>query len=62
MEHYNVYRNLKSELNKKKLKLSDLKKQPVISKSEIESLEVKIEEDIIGLNMVFDYIISHKHS
>lgn len=59
MENYIVYRNLKINLKKKKTKLSDLKKNSHFIKFEIETLEVKIEEDINGLNMVFDYIISH---
>lgn len=60
MENYIIYRNLKLELKKKKVKLSDLKKESSEITSEIKTLEVKIEEDINGLNMVFDYIISHK--
>ena len=58
MKNYIVYRNLKSNLKKKKLKLSDLKKKSHVINFEIETLEAKIEEDTNGLNMVFDYIIS----
>jgi predicted nucleic acid-binding Zn-ribbon protein len=62
MEHYNIYRNLKSEIKKKKAQLSDLKKISVTEKNNIEELETSIEEDINGLNMVFDYIISQKRN
>lgn len=58
MSNYNIYRNLKSELKKNKLKLSDLKKRSDEIKIEIENLECKIEEDLNGLNVIFDYIIS----
>ncbi len=57
--NYNIYRNLKSELVKKTMQLSELQKSSG-NKFEIESLEVEIEENINGLNMVFDNIISQK--
>jgi len=58
MENYNKYLNLKSELKKKKIKLSDLKKKSSTPKGEIEKLEGEIEEDISGLSIIFDYIVS----
>lgn len=61
MKNYNIYRNLKCEIKKKKLKLSDLKKKSNIISTEIEILEVGIEEDLNGLNMIFDYLISQKN-
>ena len=60
MKHYNIYRNLKSDLKKKKTQLADLKKQPTIDKLEIENLEAEIEEDINGINVIFNYLISLK--
>jgi cell division protein FtsB len=60
MENYKVYRNLKWDLQKKKVKLADLKKKSTEIKSQIINLEVEIEENINGLNMVFDTIISQK--
>jgi hypothetical protein len=62
MENYSVYCNLKTELKKKKLKLSDLKNKSSEIIQEIETLEINIEEDINGLNMIFNYIISHKNN
>lgn len=60
MENYKVYRNLKLDLQKKKVKLADLKKKSTEIEFEITTLEIDIEEDINGLNMVFDSIISQK--
>jgi len=60
MSNYTIYRNLKSDLKKNKLKLSDLKRKSDEIKAEIETLECKIEEDLNGLNVIFDYIISSK--
>ncbi|RYY07791.1 MAG: hypothetical protein EOP43_02160 [Sphingobacteriaceae bacterium] len=60
MENYNVYRELNREIKKKKIKLSDLKNRSKEISSEIEKLEAGIEEDINGLNMVFDHIILQK--
>ncbi|MEX8546154.1 MAG: hypothetical protein V5804_01015 [Mucilaginibacter sp.] len=60
MENYKVYRNLKSNLQKKKTRLADLKAKLTEVKVEIETLEIEVEEDINGLNMVFDSIISQK--
>ncbi len=60
MNNYIIYRNLKSELKKNKDRLSDLKKKSDEIKTEIDYLETKIEEDLNGLNIIFDYIISHK--
>lgn len=62
MENYSVYCNLKTELKKKKLKLSDLKNKSSEIIQEIEALEINIEEDLNGLNMIFNYIISHKNN
>ncbi len=62
MENYSIYYNLKTELKKKKLKLIDLKKKSGNIIQEIETLEINIEEDINGLNMIFNYIISHKNN
>ncbi len=62
MENYSIYHNLKTELKKKKLKLIDLKKKSSNIIQEIETLEINIEEDINGLNMIFNYIISHKNN
>lgn len=62
MENYSIYCNLKTELKKKKLKLSDLKNKSSEIIQEIEALEINIEEDINGLNMIFNYIISHKNN
>lgn len=60
MNNYNVYRNIKAELVKKKIKLSDLKKKSTEIKYQIDLLETEIEEDLNGLNMVFDCIITQK--
>lgn len=60
METYVVYCKLKSEIRKKKVKLSDLRKKSVEINTEIRKLESIIEEDMNGLNMVFDHIISQK--
>lgn len=57
-----IYSNLKSELNKKKIKLSDLKKKSTEMKVQMETLRLKIEEDINGLGMIFDYMISQKEN
>jgi len=62
MENYSIYCNLKTELKKKKLKLSDLKNKSSEIIQEIEALEINIEEDLNGLNMIFNYIISHKNN
>ncbi len=62
MENYSIYYNLKTELKKKKLKLIDLKKKSGNIIQEIETLEINIEEDLNGLNMIFNYIISHKNN
>lgn len=60
MKHYNIYRTLKSDIRKKKIQLADLKKKPFADKAEIENLEANIEEDINGLNVIFNYMISQK--
>lgn len=62
MENYSIYCNLKTELKKKKLKLSDLKNKSSEIIQEIEALEINIEEDLNGLNVIFNYIISHKNN
>lgn len=62
MENPNIYYNLKCEIKKKKIKLSDLKNRSSENSLEIEKLEVGIEEDMNGLNMIFDYIILQKGS
>ncbi len=62
MENYKIYRNLKSNLQKKKIRLADLKLKLTEVKVQIETLEVEIEEDINGLNMVFDSIISQRNN
>lgn len=60
MENYNIYRNLKSTLQKKKIRLAELKVELSEIKVQVETLEIEIEEDINGLNMVFDSIISQR--
>lgn len=60
MENYKIYRNLKSNLQKKKIRLTDLNVKLTEVKVEIKTLEVEIEEDTNGLNMVFDSIISQR--
>ena len=60
MKNYNIYRNLKSTLQKKKIRLADLKVKLNEVKVEVETLEIEIEEDINGLNMMFDNIISQR--
>lgn len=57
MENYKIYCNLKSELKKKKLLLSDLK-QKSADDHDIISLEIDIEEDLNALNMIFNHLIS----
>ncbi len=60
MNSYNVYCDIKSNLKKKKVVLADLKKKSIEIKSQIETLEAEIEEDINGLNMIFDFIVTKK--
>ncbi len=60
MENYKVYCNIKSSLKKKNVKLSELRKKIVEIKSQIETLEIEIEEETNGLNMIFDFIVSKK--
>lgn len=60
MNSYNVYCNIKSNLKKKKVILSDLQKKSIEIKSQIELLEAEIEEDINGLSMIFDLIVTKK--
>lgn len=60
MENYNIYRNMKFNLLKNKLKLAELKVKSAEIKAEIETLEIEIEENINGLNMVFDSIIGQR--
>ncbi len=59
MENYKIYCNLKSELKKKKLLLSDLSQEPNNHREEIISLEIDIEEDLNALNIIFNHLISH---
>ncbi len=59
MENYKIYCNLKSELKKKKLLLSDLSQEPNHHREEIISLEIDIEEDLNALNIIFNHLISH---
>ncbi|MGI4899742.1 MAG: hypothetical protein ACRYFT_14330 [Janthinobacterium lividum] len=57
MENYTIYLNLKREIQKKKLKLSDLNTKSSEINAEIERLKVAIEEDMNGLSMISDYLI-----
>lgn len=62
MKNYNIYRNIKSNLQHKKIELANLKVKLSEIKFQIETLEIEIEEDINGLNMVFDTIINRSSS
>lgn len=59
METYKIYCNLKAELKKKKLLLSNLNQKSTQHKEEIIALEIDIEEDLNALNVIFNHLILH---